>query len=525
MFIPFAILTCFQCFCVSRVTPKRLFGLLLTGFVFILGFRTGHYVHQTHTRPAGKSKQLQLQDKPSVSTMNLSQSNQSSLLDNSHRQLPVNKHSLTLDELLTKYSLPELPASLDVLHFGDKPVTNIYYIKVHKCGSTTLQNIIYRFGVHNNLTFAVFQCQDYMPFPNPAYSMYFVHDPSRKMFNIMPEHAMFKEDAYQSYMPNDTRVIAVIRHPMLYLESSFGFHGLARVFPLLSKEKNKIEAFLNNPAPIDKKAFVGSSKGCGPVRKPSYTRNAIAYHFGFSQQWIEERMYVENFLKYIDKKVDLVLILEMFDESLILLKRFFNWTTRDIIYMPLWSLGFHKKENFHSLSKIEEKVNLIAKHRAWAPVDYLLYEHFSRKLDKLVELQPADYKDEVKYFKTIVIVKVKEFCQSMCNGLTPGLFSATSELGMKYLTSKTLVLPKNQWHEEIKLDYRACVEMVLATHDYPMALRVKQVPGLCVNKGRGIKINKHFCNQQERVMDIFPWSIIQNKLFISIEKCMKHVNG
>ena len=56
----------------------------------------------------------------------------------------------------------ELPTlSPDVFQANhDHPVRDVYFIKVHKTGSTTLQNILYRYGFNNNLTFALFNCEN-----------------------------------------------------------------------------------------------------------------------------------------------------------------------------------------------------------------------------------------------------------------------------------------------------------------------------------------------------------------------------
>lgn len=53
-------------------------------------------------------------------------------------------------------------------------VRDVYLVKVHKAGSTTLQNILYRFGLSRRLTFALFRCGNGMPFPQKARLEYIV---------------------------------------------------------------------------------------------------------------------------------------------------------------------------------------------------------------------------------------------------------------------------------------------------------------------------------------------------------------
>ena len=76
-------------------------------------------------------------------------------------------------------------------------VENIYFIKVHKAGSTTVQNMLYRFGFNNDRLIALFDCPHGMPFPQVANSKYFVRDKYRKEFNIVCDHAMYDERTFR----------------------------------------------------------------------------------------------------------------------------------------------------------------------------------------------------------------------------------------------------------------------------------------------------------------------------------------
>lgn len=59
-------------------------------------------------------------------------------------------------------------------HSSSSEVRDVYLVKVHKAGSTTLQNILYRFGLSRRLTFALFRCGNGMPFPQKARLEYIV---------------------------------------------------------------------------------------------------------------------------------------------------------------------------------------------------------------------------------------------------------------------------------------------------------------------------------------------------------------
>ena len=77
---------------------------------------------------------------------------------------------------------------------------------------------------------------------------------------------------------------------------------------------------------------------------------------------------VENFIAEIDSKFDLVLITELFDESLILMKELFGWSLEEISYIS----QNRRKSSYVEKMKPMTKVIL----RRWLWADVLLYDHF-----------------------------------------------------------------------------------------------------------------------------------------------------
>ena len=399
-------------------------------------------------------------------------------------------------------------------------VCNVYFIKVHKTGSTTMQNILYRFGFKRKLPFSLFACGNGMPFPNPAYSKYMVKDMPYKHFNIMPEHAFYLPDAFRSYMPLHTKVLSLLRHPLENLKSTISFHGLSSKMGFKSKRGDFLEGFLKNPHLYDARAkFAGSSTDCGPFRAPSYTKNAMAYHFGLNNQSEQDSAKLWHFVKELDKTVDLVLILESFDESLILMRRHFNWSTEDILYLQLWSLKFHGKPDIKLNMKSNRTKNLIAKHEQWSPGDYILYKYFSEKMYNLLSQQNQDFWDEVKMFKRL-LVKTKSFCKSMCSSLdsvSHGVSSASSQFLKEHF-----VFAESKWSRKIVLTRADCITMMLATLDYQEALKVLQVPGYCDRSYRKRKSSKQYCNTKDHVIYTFPWKVVKSKILGSKQTCLRY---
>ncbi|XP_053402844.1 galactose-3-O-sulfotransferase 2-like [Mercenaria mercenaria] len=124
----------------------------------------------------------------------------------------------------------------------------------------------------------------------------------------------------------------------------------------------------------------------------SHTRNSMGKDFGFHGD-IEPRntckSQIRKYLDQLNSDFLLVLIMENFDESLVMLKRVLNWSFHDIVYFKINS---HKHE--HTVLNSTEK----AKFRNTSFLDFEIYEYFE-----------DDFYKEVEFFQT-VLVKTSEFC-------------------------------------------------------------------------------------------------------------------
>ena len=99
--------------------------------------------------------------------------------------------------------------------------TNIYLSKVTKSASTTVANILWRFGFSRNLTFMLFYPGKF-PFPTD-YRTQIYRTPTMNTFsgfyNIFNEHNKFRKSAVLEKMPQNTVFLGIVRNPFLRLLS------------------------------------------------------------------------------------------------------------------------------------------------------------------------------------------------------------------------------------------------------------------------------------------------------------------
>ena len=190
-------------------------------------------------------------------------------------------------------------------------------------------------------------------------------------------------------MPSDTKFITVLRHPVSRFESAFLFEDFAS-FLGISGASNPFYQFLQQ---IDK---------FKPEISTMYTlRNGMSFDLGLEPEEFDKTEVIANFITLIEESFELVLIMEYFDESLILLKRLLCWSLDDIFYLK-------HNSRLKSLKKHHIPRQFRSKFLEWNEADVLLYQHFNQTLWKKVNSQDENFWSEVKLLKQKSLALEKE---------------------------------------------------------------------------------------------------------------------
>jgi hypothetical protein len=306
--------------------------------------------------------------------------------------------------------------------------SDVVFLKVHKTGSSTVANVLQRFGHFRGLSFAL---------PNKTVGEvrynYFGEvgetlkeggiKPSKSglaKYNILYNHVVFNRKAFLRQFPKEAYVyITLLREPVSQFLSSllFFLHE-----DILAAAMNNITAYLENPEVYEPKE--------GPYL--SFTDNRQALDLGVPYAKIRNVKYIINYIKMLDKVFDLVMIMEYFDESLVLLKRRLCWKLKDIIYMRK---NIAYKSFDFNLNATE--MNLLKK---WALADHLIYTHFYRKFYETLKKE-AGIMEESHHFKGIL-----ERTQMFCNGSAVG---------------SSLFIEGSPWNEAFTVRTLDCAYMIL----------------------------------------------------------------
>ena len=243
------------------------------------------------------------------------------------------------------------------------------FLKTHKTGSSTITNILNRYADLRELRVALPALGFYrfrwpMPFNWAAVDLWRMNGETA---NVLRNHARYYRPAMNVIMKNNTKYVTILRNPVDQWESTFNYMEFSSSLNL-SDDGTPMDTFLSNPhvylrnMVIRLKTFPESL---------NLVRNGMFFDLGLPPRLYEDAKAIDLEIEKIEKDFSLVLIMEYFDESLVLLKREFCWDLDDILYVK-----FNQRQGRNKTDPLPE--HLIKKIRAWNAADVLLYEHFNK---------------------------------------------------------------------------------------------------------------------------------------------------
>ena len=266
-----------------------------------------------------------------------------------------------------------------------KPVNKIVFLKTHKTGSSTVTNILNRYGDKRDLLFALPTSGGSFFWPRPflpSYAMTFGGAP-----NILCNHAMYNKVPMHTFFPKETsRYITILREPSAQLESVFNFNREIVIrFQKKGTNVSALESFLQNAT-----FYIDQVK-----LKYNFNllKNPALFDLGLDRKYHDNLTVVGNYIRFLKQEFDLVMLMEYFDESLVLLKRRFCWKMEDILYFKLNErMGIEKQD---VTSQVREQI------RKWNTADVLLYDAFNQTLWKTIEREGPGFVQDLALFKKL----------------------------------------------------------------------------------------------------------------------------
>ncbi|XP_043834218.1 galactosylceramide sulfotransferase-like [Dromiciops gliroides] len=273
---------------------------------------------------------------------------------------------VTMDKVPARCSSPPtLPANIP--KGSCWPKMDIVFMKTHKTASSTLLNILFRFGQKHKLKFAF--PSGYNDFNYPSFfkrSLVHNYRPG-DCFNIICNHMRFHYSEVHSLVAPNATFITVLRDPARLFESSFHYFGMVVPFTWKLTGRDKLAKFLQDPTRYY------NPQGFNAY----YLHNLLFFDLGYDNELDPRSPQVAEHILEVEQRFHLVMLQEYFDESLVLLKELLCWELEDILYFKL---------NARRASAVPRlSGELYRRATAWNQLDALLYRHFNASFWRKVE--------------------------------------------------------------------------------------------------------------------------------------------
>lgn len=328
------------------------------------------------------------------------------------RHLPVDKRDRTLavsdSSALDEVKYWEERVSNDINTSSER--TNFVFIKCMKCATQTVANALRRFAFTRRLNVLLPRDNNiYLGWP---YLMDKVdYRPSDKKFNCLMEHAIYSRNIMKPLFPSDTKYITIIREPWSHFQSTFYYFKVH----VITDMNNALDPLVEYLKQIRKYEAIYKHHNSYPYRYCipdgfSVTKNLLSHCLGMPLGFPENRTDISHneasvysYLKQLDGEFGLVMIMEYFDESMVFLKKLMRWSFKDIVYEKV-NVGNYSTEPYPDYIKDI--------HKKWSSVDYLLYDHFRKKMELKIRNGGMEFQNELRQFKKI-LREVNRFCKSV----------------------------------------------------------------------------------------------------------------
>ncbi|XP_042565351.1 galactose-3-O-sulfotransferase 3-like isoform X3 [Clupea harengus] len=297
------------------------------------------------------------------------------------------------------------------LPLGKPKHTSVAFLKTHKTGSSTVQNILFRFAEQNNLTVAlpVPACGHLFCYPQP-FSGHFVH-PHTTPPDVLTSHTRLNVGEMRRLMPNGTLYVTILREPAAMFESLFSYYNQeCQSFRRVAN--GSLEEFLRQP-----QLYYRAKE-----KDSMFARNTVTFDLGGDKDRTPgDAEYARSFAARTEDVFSLVMIAEHFDESLVLLRRLLHWEPEDVLYLKL---NMRTDE-----SRLRLQGALPAQIRAWNWLDAALYDHFNASLWRQLErLGLACVEREVRLMR-----KARDWLVRECFGEATPLLRSAAQIRNKDL--------------------------------------------------------------------------------------------
>ena len=351
------------------------------------------------------------------------------------------------------------------------------FLKTHKTGGSTVVNILFRYGDSRNLTFALgplvrggdhlgwpqrFRLSSTLPFYRPL--------------NILCSHTVFNKKPMNWLFPREiSKYVTIIRNPVDTFESLFNYYHMGTCLGLGDDPVVSLEKFLERPPSFS------------VANKKHNIRNPMMFDLGLSQKYFQNYTAVTEYINFLNKEFDLVMIMDYFDESLILLKRLLCWEIDDILHVKV-NERLDKEKASNLSDRVKENI------KRWNKADVLLFTYFNATFWRKIEMEGSGFYEDLSAFRQRRL-KLQQMCFENGTGAVQRIFGTKDVKG--YSTRKDLNSSLKFW----------CNRFTMREDSYLDKLREK----------RKEQLESSDLEKQTSIDDSISWDVAKDLQYVPVE--------
>ncbi|XP_070565016.1 galactose-3-O-sulfotransferase 2-like [Ptychodera flava] len=287
-------------------------------------------------------------------------------------------------------------------HWRNQRSTQLYdvcFIKTRKTASTTLSSILNRFALTRNLSLALMKTNTH----SGHFNIIPIHEDSpRKLFlpplgvkpgdwtnykyNMMTGHVRYNRSSFETFMNPGTKYISILRETCSHFESDFVYYQIPAVVKSIKKNiciEETLQEYFKDPEFY----WEQTMKNYGEKFK-FFTRNVQAFDLGLDHVYHNDTDVLNSFIRKLEDEIDLMLITEYFDESLLLLKKLLHWDWNDIMYIA-------RNMRSQNTTRATLTLDLCKKIKDWNSADNMLYQTFNKTFWRRVKAYGKDWQRDL----------------------------------------------------------------------------------------------------------------------------------
>ena len=268
-------------------------------------------------------------------------------------------------------------------HTQGRKRTKVVFIKTHKTGSSTITNILHRFALNNKLRVVLPKDNMFLGWPYLDIISTVQHYGDSNTYDIFTSgHTRFHLPHLQSLIPN-AQYFTIFRDPVAHFLSSWHHWHIADHITFNGFTAPTVREFV-----LEWGIWMNRTKWTDPM----LIHNSIAFDMGLSNDPTSEQ--VANLIDGMEKLDFFVLITEMMDESLVLMRRLLCWDLDDIVYLSLKVTPRKERKDQPPDAQLASAI------RSLNSADVTLYEHFKQRLQQRIS-EEVDFNAELIEFRRL----------------------------------------------------------------------------------------------------------------------------